>query len=177
MSAPLWREETRRERYDRKALSAKTLPVSICTVNFGCDENLGLVIRAAVCYGAESVMVIGSIPSDTYLRPKTGSTLNYIKLLRFDTPHDFLEHCRANDLNVVSAELCDDATDLNHFGFDFSKKTVIVVGNENTGVPAEIIHNSQPVFIPMNGIGYSMNTGVTAGIVTNEYSRQFSLRL
>lgn len=168
------RSETRRQRYDRKALTAKTLPVSVCCVNFGFDENVALTIRAAVCYGAESVMIIGSIPPDSFLRPRSGTTLDYIRLIQFATPHDFLVYCRENNINIVSAELCDDAIDLNHFEFDLTGKTVIVAGNEFTGVPAEVIHNSQPVFIDMAGSGAALNTAITSAVFLHEFYRQYS---
>lgn len=170
-----YRSETRRQRYDKKAVLAKTIPVSICAVNFGLDENLAMTIRSAVCFGAESVMIIGSKPPDSFLRPRSGTTISYINILQFSTPHDFLEHCREHDINIVSAELCDEADDLNDFEFDFSKKTVIVTGNEWVGVPAEIIHNSQPVYIKTLGVGFCLNTVVTSSILMNEFNRQYAI--
>jgi len=170
-----YRSETRRQRYDKRATLAKTIPVSICAVNFGLDENLAMTIRSAVCYGAESVMIIGSKPPDSFLRPRSGTTISYINILQFSTPHDFLEHCRDRDINIVSAELCDEAVDLNDFEFDFDKKTVIVTGNEWVGVPAEIIHNSQPIYLPYCGKGYSLNTAVTSSIILSEFNRQYAI--
>lgn len=169
----MFRPETRRNRYDKKKASAQTLPVSVCTVNFGIDVNLALTIRAAVCYGAENVFVIGSIPDHKYLSPASGSTVDYINLVNFKTPHEFLNFSRENSYKIVSAELCDGAVDLDDYNFSFDKKTVIVLGNENTGVPSEIIFNSDPVFIRMNGAGYCLNTMQTGSVFLNEYSRQY----
>ena len=169
------RAETRRQRYENKKSVAKTLPFSLCTVNFGIEENLALTIRAAACYGAESVMVIGSLPDHAFLRPRSGTTIDFVKILQFSTPHDFISHCREMGYNVVSAELCDGAADINDYRFDFNRHTVIVMGNEYTGVPAEIIHNSDPVFIPMNGIGYSLNTMQSSVVFSNEFCRQLTV--
>ena len=171
----MYRTETRRERYENKKKVAKTLPFSLCAVNFGIDENLALTIRAAACYGAESVMVIGSLPDHAYLRPRSGTTVDFVKILQFSTPHDFLEYCREKGYNVVSAELCDGATDITDYRFDFSRHTVMVMGNEYTGVPAEIIHNSDPVFIPMQGVGYSLNTMQSSVVFSNEFCRQLAV--
>lgn len=169
----MYRTETRRQRYDKKSVNAKFMPVSFCAVNFGIDENLALLIRTAACYGAESVMVIGSVPDHSYLRPRSGSTVDYIKIIQFATPHDFLQHCRDNGYNIVSAELCEGATDLNDYNFKFDRPTVLVMGNEYTGVPSEIIYHSDPVFIQMNGIGFCLNTMTTGAVFLNEYQRQF----
>ena len=171
----MYRTETRRQRYDNKLSNAKFIPVSICAVNFGIDENLALTIRTAACYGAESVMVIGSVPDHAFLRPRSGTTVDYVKIIQFSTPHDFLEHCRQRGYNVVSAELCDGATELTDYRFSFDRPTVLVMGNEYTGVPAEIIHHSDPVYIQMNGVGACLNTMVTGAVFINEYQRQFIL--
>lgn len=171
----MYRTETRRERYEKKLSNAKFMPVSICAVNFGIDENLALTIRTAACYGAESVMVIGSIPDHSYLRPRSGTTVDYVKLIQFSTPHDFLAHCRENGYNIVSAELCDGATELTDYNFSFDRPTVLVMGNEYTGVPAEIIHHSDSVYVQMNGPAFCLNTMVTGAVFLNEYQRQFIL--
>ena len=42
--------------------NAKTSQAHIATVHLGDDMNLAFVIRAAACFGAKSVMVIGSLP-------------------------------------------------------------------------------------------------------------------
>jgi tRNA G18 (ribose-2'-O)-methylase SpoU len=169
------RAETRRQRYEEKSKTAKTMPVSFCAVSFGIDENLALTIRTAACYGAESVMVIGSLPDHAFLRPRSGTTVDYVKVLQFSTPHDFLEHCRERGYNIVSAELCDGATDINNYRFDMTRHTVIVMGNEYTGVPTEVIHHSDPIFIPMHGTGYSLNVAMTSVAFIHEYQRQFVL--
>lgn len=169
----MYRTETRRQRYDKKSATAKFMPVSFCAVNFGIDENLALLIRTAACYGAESVMVIGSVPDHAYLRPRSGTTVDYVKIIQFSTPHDFLQHCRDNGYNIVSAELCDGATELTDYNFSFDNHTVLVMGNEYTGVPSEVIHNSDTVYIPMFGCGYSLNTMITGSVFLNEYQRQF----
>jgi tRNA G18 (ribose-2'-O)-methylase SpoU len=172
----MYRTETRRQRYDKKKSTAKTMPVSFCSVNFGIDENLALTIRTAACYGAESVMVIGSVPDHAFLRPRSGTTVDYVKILQFSNPHDFLEHCRERGYNIVSAELCDGATNINNYLFNTDKHTVIVMGNEYTGVPTEVVHHSDPVYIPMNGPGYSLNVATAGVAFIHEFQRQFYIK-
>lgn len=171
----MYRTETRRQRYARKLQQAHIMPVSVCMVNFGIDENIALTIRAAACYGAESVMIIGSIPDHSYLRPRSGTTVDFVNLLQFSNPHDFLEFVRENDYHLVSAEICDGAVDINEYQFPMNKKTIIVMGNEYTGVPAEIIYNSDPVYITMRGPGFCLNTMQTGTVFLNEYARQYAI--
>jgi len=171
----MYRTETRRQRYQKKQQQAHTMPVSVCMVNFGIDENIALTIRASACYGAESVMVIGSIPDYSYLRPRSGTTVDFIDIIQFSNPRDFLQYVRDGDYHIVSAEICDGAVDINDYEFPMNKKTIIVMGNEYTGVPAEIIHNSDPVYIAMRGIGFCLNTMQTGTVFLNEYARQYSI--
>lgn len=173
-SPPNYRTETRRQRQIKLAPIAKTIPLSICMVNFGIDANIALMIRTAVCYGAESMMVIGSLPDRSFLNPRSGTTVDLIKIHQFSTPHDFLQYCRDENYRVISAEICDGASDLNHYKFRFDKKTVIVMGNEYTGVPAEVIHNSDCVYINHRGVGPCLNVAIAGSIFANEYCRQLN---
>jgi tRNA G18 (ribose-2'-O)-methylase SpoU len=134
------RDKTRNERYNEKAKSAKTFPISLTTINFRCDENLGYLIRSAACFGAESVNVIGSVPPRSILNPLSGSL------------HDY---------------------DLDTFSFNFEKKISIIVGNETSGVPIELLANSIPVYIEMPGIGFCLNTSQAANILLYEAVKQY----
>jgi len=170
----MYRTETRRQRYEKKQQQAQFMPVSICMVNFGVDENIALTIRAAACYGAESVMVIGSVPDYSYLRPRSGTTVDFVKIMQFSNPNKFLQYARENDYHLVSAEICEGAVDINYYQFPMNKKTIIIMGNEYTGVPTEIIYNSDPVYITMPGPGFCLNTMQTGTVFLNEYFRQYS---
>ena len=67
------REKTRRDRYFEKLKVAKKFPISIATVNFKHDVNLAHVIRAAACFGAECVFVIGGHPPRNLMNELSGS--------------------------------------------------------------------------------------------------------
>lgn len=167
-----FREETRRQRYLAKASRAKVLPFYLAAVNFGLDENLALLIRSASCFGAAGIFVIGGVPSPSFLRSRSGTTLDFANIKSFSNPSHFLAHCREEGFKVVSAEICDGATSLYDYSFDFSAPNVIVVGNETTGVPGEIILHSDNVFIEMPGVGAFLNTSQTATVFANEFVRQ-----
>ena len=170
------RARTRRERYDEKSKSKIKLPVAIATVNFSFDENLAFMIRGAACFGMSEVFVIGKLPDRSYLNPRTGSLYDYVSFKTFSTPRQFIDYCHANDYNIVSVELTDDAYSVYDYDFNFSEKTVIVLGNEETGVPAEILLRNDSIFIPMNGPGYCLNVSQAGTAIMSEYCRQYSLQ-
>ena len=176
MHFPTFRELSRRDRYDSRLVQAQRHLVSIATVNFGCDENLGYIIRAAACFGCTEVHVIGRIPDRKFLKSASGSLVDYVDLIAHSNPHDLIEWSRGNNTRLVSAELHDSAIPLEDYQFDFNQHTCIVLGNENWGVPEEIIYNSDVVMIPMPGIGACLNTAQTGNIILYEYNRQQNVR-
>lgn len=167
------REKTRRERYDEKKANAKTYPISIATINFMHDGNLGYIIRSAACFGAECVHVIGSVPPRGILNPLSGSTCDYVEIRSHGNPSEFIEYCRDNDIQIVSAEIADDSVSIENFQFDFSKPVCIVLGHEEIGIPIEITKNSKLVHIPMPGVGFCLNTSQAGNILLYEATKKF----
>ena len=166
------RTETRKQRYLNKiSTGIHNLPVSLVSVNFQCEGNLAYVIRAAACFGAD-VHIIGFMPERSKIKNESGSTVDYVNIIVHKTPGDFLNYVRENPGQIVSAELCDGASSIYKYRFDNSKHTYIVAGHETTGVPGEILANSDKVFIPMDGPGYCLNTSQAANIMLYEWSRQ-----
>lgn len=174
MSSPSFRDESRKDRYNRRLSSARSLPITVATVNFGCDENLGYIIRAAACFGCDEVHVIGKIPDRTFLKGTSGSLVDYMDLVQHSNPHELIEYSREHNIRLIAAELCDKSISLDDYEFDFSQQTCIVLGNENWGVPEEIIHNFDVVMVPMHSVGACLNTAQTGNIILYEYNRQFT---
>ena len=170
------RDKTRRERYDEKARNARTFPISLVCINFQCDGNLGYLIRAAACFGAEHVHVIGDLPKRSELNAPSGSLYDYVKIKNHSSPHAFLNYIRDNQIRLVSAEICEGAQSLASYNFDFSSPLALVVGNEELGIPVEILKNSEKVHIPMPGVGYCLNTSQAANILIYEAVKQYMRR-
>jgi len=167
------RTETRRERYNNKINTAQKYPISIATVNFMCDENLAYVVRSVGCFGLTDVHVIGSIPEYREMRKYSGTLNNYVQMHQYKNPHDFLVTMKNKGIKLVSLELCDGAMNIEDYSFDFADHICIVTGHETSGVPAEILANSDKVYIPMDGVGYSLNTSQAANIAAYEAVRQY----
>lgn len=172
------RTETRRERYNEKIANGyvKNFPISLCAINFQCDENLAYLIRTAACFGSENLHVIGSLPDYEELRRKSGTLNHYVNMHQYSTPSQFLDYARQTKMKVISAELDDEAKNIHSYDFvntiNLHGHICIVVGNETTGVPTEILANSEKIFIPMPGAGFCLNTSQTANIMVYEAVRQ-----
>ena len=169
------RKKTRRERYDEKKRFAKTYPIDIACVNFMHSGNLGYLIRAAACFGAETVHVIGHVPPRAVLDPLSGSLYDYVKIKKYPNPSNFVDHARKEGIKLVSAELIDAAVPISSYDFAFDSHICLVVGQEECGVPVEILKNSDQVYIPLPGVGYCLNTSQAANIMLYEATRQYDL--
>ncbi len=167
------RDKTRRERYDEKKRNAKIFPISLACVNFQHDGNLGYLIRTAACFGAECVHVIGSVPPRSAIDSLSGSLYDYVKIKKHNSPMDFLDYSRDNKIRLISAEICKDSKPITSHHFNFDRHLALVVGNEQIGVPTEILQNSEVIYIPMPGIGYCLNTSQTANIILYEVTKQY----
>lgn len=168
------RAESRTERYRRKMSTANLLPVEVTSVNFRCEENIAYLIRAAACFGASAVNVIGSCPPPGLLRELSGTTSDLIAVRTFSSPSDFLLFARESNRRIVCAELAEGAVSLHDYVFDKSATTCIVIGHEQLGVPADILHHGDVVQIPMPGFGYSLNAAQSGNIMLYEYAKQFA---
>jgi tRNA (guanosine-2'-O-)-methyltransferase len=167
------RNETRRQRYNRKKQEAINIPVSFTTINFDFDDNLAFLIRTVACYGFSHINVIGSVPDRSVLNPKSGSLFDFVEIRQYSNPNKFLEDVRADGIKLIAADISDRAESLYEYSFDFDTETSIILGNETTGIPVEITMNSEEVFIPMPGAGFCLNTSQSGTAFATEYSRQF----
>ena len=168
------REETRRQRYDSKLKAAKKYPISLCAINFRVDDNLGYLIRSAACFGAERLYVVGHVPERSHIKAASGSLVDYVEITSFATPQDFLEYAKTEGIQIVAAELVEQARSLASYTFNFDSHICLVVGNEESGVPTEIIKKSQVIYIEMPGVGYCLNTAQTGNILLYEAVKQYN---
>ena len=74
-------------------------------------------------------------------------------------------YARSKKIKLISAEICEDAIPIDTYKFNYISDVCLVVGNESTGVPIEILLNSDKIYIPMPGVGFCLNTSQAANIV------------
>ena len=141
------REVSRKQRYDKKKKHAKTYPISICAINFMCDGNLGYLIRSAACFGAECIHVIGSVPDRKVINSLSGSLYDYVKIRKYDTPQSFLAYAKDHEFKIISAEIDRSSKPITYYDFNFERNIILVVGNEQSGIPVEILRIKNPKYL------------------------------
>lgn len=178
------RTKTRMQRYREKMESGqvKKLNVHAACVNFGNELNYAHVLRAAACYGADVVHVIGCYLGDrTALRAVSGTTQDIIETVFHKTPGDFVRYCRENNIKLLALELPDDSLGLKvvslcdyKFNFEDNQTYAVCTGGESIGIPIEILLNADIASIPAPGKSYCLNTSQAMNVGLYEYVRQYS---
>lgn len=139
--------------------------------------NIGTVIRSADALGAGGVIVTGHA-ADVYdpkcVRASTGS-LFAVPVVRAASHHSVLDWLAAVRSAGVPARLAgtDEHGDTTIFRYDLTGPTVLVVGNETTGLSAAWRQACDHLLrIPMTGAASSLNAATAAAIMLYERLRQ-----
>jgi 23S rRNA (uridine2479-2'-O)-methyltransferase len=139
--------------------------------------NLGTLIRSADAFGASGVIVTGHA-ADVYdprsVRASTGSLFS-LPVVRVPSHRPVLDwagslSARGLDVSVVGA---DERGDLDVADVDFTRATLLVIGNETAGLSAAWRDACDHLArIPMLGTASSLNAAMAASIVLYESARQ-----
>ncbi|MCF0150802.1 MAG: RNA methyltransferase [Firmicutes bacterium] len=133
--------------------------------------NLGTMLRSAEALGFGGVLLLKGC-TDLYgpklVRAAAGSLFR-MPVYFADSPAEAVrlleKHHKTMYATVMTGGIaCYDA--------DISKDAAIVIGNEGSGVCAELLEKSRKLTIPMDGDIESLNAGLAAGIVMYEAFRQ-----
>jgi tRNA (guanosine-2'-O-)-methyltransferase len=127
------------------------------------DVNLGTLLRTCDAVGACLAVPRRPWIDEALARGNTLRHRSCVHWLR--QPLDWLGKQRSGGSAVVGVELADDAVRLGDLPAA-RKRTVMVLGNEAEGIPAEALPLLDTVVeIPMVGIGHSLNVAVAGSLV------------
>jgi 23S rRNA (uridine2479-2'-O)-methyltransferase len=132
--------------------------------------NIGTLVRSADAFGAHGVIVTGHA-ADPYdpraVRASTGS-LFALPVLRVPSHREVLDW--AGTAQLVGT---DEHGDTELTEADLTGPTVVVIGNETTGLSAAWLENAhRTVRIPITGAASSLNAAVAGSVVLYEAARQ-----
>ncbi|MBD2231363.1 TrmH family RNA methyltransferase [Phormidium tenue] len=134
--------------------------------------NLGTIIRTAVATGVDGLWLsTDSVAPDhpKVLRASAGQWFR-LPLAVVDDLNTILASWHQAGVQLVAAS--SHAT-VDYWSVDFTKPTVIVLGNEGTGLSADLQRQATvQVRIPMAGGVESLNVGVSAALLLYEARRQ-----
>jgi len=131
--------------------------------------NLSHIVRACGCFGVGRVIACGHARVDARIA-RDGADSVAIEVHRTLPP--VLERLKRDGFEIVGLEQATGSERL--FDFPFIPRTVLVVGNERTGLEQSDLDRIDRVAeIPMAGLPHSLNAATSAAIAIYEYCRQY----
>ena len=138
--------------------------------------NFGAILRSAEVLGVDAVFVAPSRQADVtaqVVRSSAGA-VNHLALARVDNLARLAEELRSRGLQVCAAS---EKGSRPPADIDLTGPTALVIGNEGTGVSAELLERCDGLLaIPQEGRTNSLNAAVAAGILCYEVQRQRAAR-
>tara|TARA_Y100000782_G_scaffold115494_2_gene159147 strand:- start:8539 stop:9288 length:750 start_codon:yes stop_codon:yes gene_type:complete len=135
-------------------------------------RNFGAIVRTAECSGVDAIIIphkgSASINADA-VKTSAGALFNVpvCKEHSLVRAASFLQN---SGFQVVG---CTEKTENHIYDCDFSVPTVIVMGNEETGISPDLMTKADTnVKIPMYGTISSLNVSVATGVILYEVVRQ-----
>jgi len=135
-------------------------------------HNVGAIIRSAAAFGALGVIVPthNQAPiTQTVVNVSVGTVYNVpvIKIININTAI-----LKLKEAGFWIYGLTEKGTD-SIYETDFDKKSVIIVGNEHSGIDMQALKKCDfKIKIPISKKVDSLNASVSAGVALYEYARQ-----
>ena len=153
-------------------IAAKENSLSLILDGVEDPRNLGAILRAAECAGADGAFIpehraVGL--TETVVKTSAGAT-EYIKVAKVKNLNRLIEELKKHNIWVVgtSAEAGMDYTE-----WDWSQSSALVLGSEGKGLHRLVAENCDAlVKIPMWGKIESLNVSVACGVILFEAVRQ-----
>jgi tRNA G18 (ribose-2'-O)-methylase SpoU len=129
--------------------------------------NLSHIVRTCGCFGVPRVIACGAARLHERIA-RDGAESVVLEIHRSLPP--VLDRLRDEGYEIVGLEQATHSASL--FGFSFAARTVLVVGNERTGLEDDVLARLDRVAeIPMYGLPHSLNAATSASIAVYEYCR------
>ncbi|XP_045154151.1 probable methyltransferase TARBP1 [Echinops telfairi] len=140
--------------------------------------NLGGLCRTCEIFGA-SVLVVGNLhcTNDKQFQHLSVSAEEWLPLVEVKPPQlmDYLQKKKAEGYTIIGVEQTAKSLDLTEYCFP--EKSLLLLGNEHEGIPANLIQQLDVcVEIPQRGIIRSLNVHVSGALLIWEYTRQQMLK-
>lgn len=133
------------------------------------NVNLSRIVRTVGCCGIGRIICAGSAKVLPKIARDGADTVE-IRVHRTLPP--VLKELRADGYQLVGLEQTSGSRDLHTF--TFARRTVLIVGNERTGLPDDVLTMlDYAVEIPVYGLPYSYNVATATAMALYEYCRQY----
>ncbi|GBE03556.1 MAG TPA: TrmH family RNA methyltransferase [Nitrospirae bacterium] len=133
------------------------------------NVNVSSIARTASACAVEQLILTGNA---SLISKIARDSIFELKISVHRTLAPVLQKLRNNGYRLVGLEQTTNSTSMHNYVF--SRRTALVVGNERTGLTADILNILDDVVeIPVYGLPHSFNAATAASMTLYEYCRQF----
>lgn len=141
--------------------------IVFCLTNSDKPANVGSIFRLAEGLNAK-VWLCGHtpVPPNPQISVTSMNQEARVEWQHFTFAHEAIREAKKQGYKTIAVEICQGAKP--YAEYPYPKKICFVLGNENTGVPQEILSIcDEVVFIPYYGKNYSYNVAVSGAMVAS----------
>lgn len=163
---------SRRRAKIEQVLAQRQKDLTLVLANIHDPHNVSAIYRSADAFGvAELHLYYTDTPFPTLGRKSSASARKWVETLRHKTADELQAGLKHQGYQLLATSCSPTARPLNVY--DFTRPTAIIMGNEHSGVPEELLPLVDgELYIPMYGMIQSFNVSVAAAIILAEASRQ-----
>jgi len=156
----------------RTVLKNRQIDLKVILEDIHDPHNVNAIYRSCEAVGVMDVILL-------YINEKfpeikfnsSASAYKWIDLHEFSNPLKIIPKLKDEGYQIYSLTLDEQAETI--YDIDWTKPSVIIVGNEHSGVSKKTQElSTQNLYIPMNGIIESLNVSVATAVTLYEASRQ-----
>lgn len=163
---------SRRRAKIEQVLAQRQKDLTLVLANIHDPHNVSAIYRSADAFGvAELHLYYTDTPFPTLGRKSSASARKWVETLRHKTADELQVGLKHQGYQLLATSCSPTARPLNVY--DFTRPTAVIMGNEHSGVPEELLPLVDgELYIPMYGMIQSFNVSVAAAIILAEASRQ-----
>lgn len=163
--------ERRRAKLER-VLGWRQKDLTLVLANIHDPHNVSAIYRSADAFGVAALHLYYTDTAFPELGKKSSaSARKWVESVRHKNVEDLYSLLKAGGHQILATSCTPESKPLG--SYDFTKPTAVIMGNEHSGVPAELASIVDgEVYIPMYGMIQSFNVSVAAAIILSEASRQ-----
>ncbi len=163
----------RKNRIDR-VLKNKQPTLELFLDDIHDPHNLSAILRTSDAVGVMRVNYTNKENQELKIHKKiTQGTQRWVEnnKIHDDKKVEFLKEKKEQGFEIIATHL--DENSIPFREIDFTKKTIIVVGNEKDGVSKEVLNIAdKTIIIPMKGMVQSLNVSVATSLILYEAQNQ-----
>ncbi len=129
--------------------------------------NIGSIFRVSDAFGITKLLFYNcklNINSSRLIKTAR-DTHNTVNFEEVDNPFEVIQNFKQDDFYIIALEITDTSIALQNFSLEKKSKLLLILGNEQNGISAEILSVvDTSIHIQMNGKNSSLNVAQAAGI-------------